>query len=124
MAQAWDVLGLCEPGKAKGGQPPSNGDPVGHINSSGYSAASAIARMQAVPVEAVEAASEEHRQSAVAYSVDACMLYKGRVEAAEVVLRPYVFALYATPRIALVPLLVLPPHVLLLPLPCLLPMML
>ena len=82
MAQAWDVLGLCEPGK--GGQPPSNGDPVGHINSSGYSAASAIARMQAVPVEAVEAASEEHRQSAAAYSVDACMLYKGRVEAAEV----------------------------------------
>ena len=84
MAQAWDVLGLCEPGKAKGGQPPSNVDPVGHINSSGYSAASAIARMQAVPVEAVEAASEEHRHSAVAYSVDACMLYKGRVEAAEV----------------------------------------
>ena len=30
-----------------------------------------------------------------------------RVEVAEVILRPYVFALYATPRIALVPLLVL-----------------
>jgi ABC-type nitrate/sulfonate/bicarbonate transport system permease component len=31
----------------------------------------------------------------------------GRVQVAEVVLRPYVFALYATPRIALIPLLVL-----------------
>lgn len=31
----------------------------------------------------------------------------GRVQAAEVILRPYVFALYATPRIALIPLLVL-----------------
>lgn len=31
----------------------------------------------------------------------------GRVQVAEVLLRPYVFALYATPRIALIPLLVL-----------------
>jgi NitT/TauT family transport system permease protein len=31
----------------------------------------------------------------------------GRVQIAEVLLRPYVFALYATPRIALIPLLVL-----------------
>ena len=86
MEQAWDVLGLCEPGK--GGQPPSDVDPVGHVNSSGYSAARAIAHMQAVPVEAVEAAIEERgargRQSAVAFSVDACLLYKARVEAAEV----------------------------------------